>query len=51
MRLFPIGARDAIHVPLRITEKLLSDIQLDVHIAAPAGTERTVVIDLGLLEL
>ena len=51
MRLFPIGARDAIHVPLRITEELLSDTRLDVHIAAPAGTKGTVVVDLGLLEL
>jgi hypothetical protein len=51
MRLFPIGARDAIHVPLRITESLLSDTLLELHIAAPLGATGTVVVDLGILEL
>lgn len=51
MRLFPIGARNAIHVPLRVTEDLLSDTRLDVHLSAPAGARGTVVIDIGLLEL
>lgn len=51
MRLFPIGARDAIHIPLRVTEDLLSDTRLEVHVAAPDGAEGTVIIDIGLLEL
>jgi assimilatory nitrate reductase catalytic subunit len=51
MRLFPIGARASVHVPLRIVEDLLTDTRLEVHIAAPAGCAGTVVIDLGLLEL
>jgi hypothetical protein len=51
MRLFPIGAQDAIHVPLRITEDLLSDHILELHVAAPAGTEGTVIVDLGILEV
>ena len=51
MRLFPIGARQAIHFPLRVTEDLLSETRLDVHISAPNGVSGTVIIDLGLLEL
>jgi len=51
MRLFPIGAQGAIHVPLRITEDLLTETHLELHIAAPSGTVGTVVLDLGLLEL
>ncbi len=51
MRLFPIGARQAIHFPLRVTEDLLSETRLDVHISAPKGVSGSVVIDLGLLEL
>ena len=51
MRLFPIGAEDAIHVPLRITEDLLSDRVLELHVAAPVGVEGTVVVDLGILEV
>ncbi|MEW6471951.1 MAG: molybdopterin oxidoreductase [Actinomycetota bacterium] len=51
MRLFPIGARSAIHVPLRITENLLTDTELELHIAAPPGVRGTAVLDLGILEL
>lgn len=51
MRLFPIGARSSIHVPLRIVEDLLTETRLELHIAAPLGTGGTVVVDLGLLEL
>jgi assimilatory nitrate reductase catalytic subunit len=50
-RLFPIGARESIHIPLRITEDLLHDTVLELHLAAPEGTAGTVVIDLGILEL
>lgn len=51
MRLFPIGAAASVHVPLRIVEDLLSDAELELHVAAPAGILGTVVIDLGILEL
>jgi assimilatory nitrate reductase catalytic subunit len=51
MRLFPIGARASLHIPLRITESLLTDTELELHVAAPAGLRGTVVVDLGLLEL
>ena len=51
MRLFPLGATASVHVPLRITENLLTDTELELHVAAPAGTRGTVVIDMGILEL
>ncbi len=51
MRLFPIGACAAIHIPLRITEALLTDSVLELHVAAPPGATGTVVLDLGILEL
>jgi hypothetical protein len=51
MRLFPIGAAASIHVPLRITEDLVDDSVLELHVSAPRGAEGTVVVDLGLLEL
>jgi len=49
MRLFPVGARASIHLPLRVTEDLMSDTHLEVHIAAPEGVSGTIVVDLGLL--
>ncbi len=51
MRLFPIGARASVHIPLRITEDLLTESVLELHIAAPRGVEGAVVLDLGILEL
>ncbi|HET9772368.1 MAG TPA: molybdopterin oxidoreductase [Acidimicrobiia bacterium] len=51
MRLFPVGARSSVHVPLRITENLLTDTELELHVAAPPGIRGTVVVDLGILEL
>jgi assimilatory nitrate reductase catalytic subunit len=51
MRLFPIGARASVHIPLRIVEDLLDDTHLELHIAAPVGCRGTVIVDLGLLEL
>lgn len=50
-RLFPIGARSSVHIPLRITEQLLTDTTLELHLAAPLGTTGTAVLDLGILEL
>ena len=51
MRLFPIGAHNALHIPLRITESLLTDTELELHVAAAAGATGTVILDLGILEL
>jgi assimilatory nitrate reductase catalytic subunit len=51
MRLFPVGANGSIHVPLRITEDLMTESVLELHASAPVGATGTLVIDLGLLEL
>jgi len=51
MRYFPIGARGATHVSLRVVEDLLSDTILTVAVAAPEGVHGTVVIDTGLMEI
>lgn len=50
MRYFPIGAKGATHVPLRVVEDLLSGTRLEVHLAAPEGSTGTVVIDVGMVE-
>ncbi|GAB1815140.1 molybdopterin oxidoreductase [Mycobacterium sp. MUNTM1] len=51
MRYFPIGAKDAVHVPLRVVEDLLADTVLEVFIAAPDGLSGTVFVDIGLVEI
>jgi hypothetical protein len=51
MRYFPIGAKDAVHVALRVVEDLIADTVLEVFIAAPDGLSGTVVIDIGLVEV
>jgi assimilatory nitrate reductase catalytic subunit len=51
MRLFPLGAQQAMHVPLRITEELLTESELELHVAAPEGVSGTIVLDLGILEI
>jgi hypothetical protein len=51
MRYFPIGARGATHVSLRVVEDLLADTVLDIAVAAPDGVQGTVVIDTGLMEI
>lgn len=49
MRYFPIGARGATHVALRVVEDLLAETTLEVMIGAE-GSGR-VVVDLGLVEI
>ena len=49
MRYFPIGARDAIHVPLRVVEDLLPDTRIEVCVAAEGAGH--LVVDLGLVEI
>ena len=51
MRLFPIGAKGAVHVPLAVVEDIDPGTKLDLAIAAPAGVSGTVVIDFGLVEI
>jgi hypothetical protein len=51
MRYFPIAAKGATHVALRVVEDLLGDTVLELFVAAPAGCAGTVVVDLGLVEV
>ncbi|MDT5362111.1 MAG: hypothetical protein QOC69_3873 [Mycobacterium sp.] len=51
MRYFPIAAKGATHVALRVVEDLLGDTVLELFIAAPSGCTGTVVVDLGLVEI
>jgi hypothetical protein len=51
MRYFPIGAKEAVHMPLRVVEDLIADTVLEVFIAAPDGLSGTVVVDIGLVEI
>ena len=51
MRLFPIGAKGAVHVPLAVVEDLFPETRLELRLAAPEGCSGTVVIDMGLMEV
>ncbi|MGC4935610.1 molybdopterin oxidoreductase [Gordonia sp. DT30] len=49
MRIFPIGAKDAVNVPLRVVEDVDPDSTLELVLAAPDGCAGEVVIDFGLV--
>jgi hypothetical protein len=51
MRLFPIGAKSAVHVSLAVVEDLQPDTVLSVSVGAPSGETATIVLDLGLIEI
>ena len=51
MRLFPIGAKAAEHVPLTVVEDLEPDTKLEVYVSAPSGVTGEIVVDIGLLEI
>ena len=51
MRYFPIGARASTHVALRVVEDLLAETEVEIHLAAPAGANGHVIIDVGLVEI
>jgi hypothetical protein len=51
MRFFPIAAKGATHVSLRVVEDLLADTVLELYIAAPADVGGTVLVDLGVVEI
>ncbi len=50
-RIFPIGAKAAMHVPLAVVEDLMPDSKLEVFVAAPAGVSGEIVLDVGLIEI
>lgn len=51
MRYFPIAAKGATHVALRVLEDLLADTVIEIFIAAPKGVSGTAIVDLGLVEI
>jgi hypothetical protein len=51
IRYFPIAAKGATHVALRVVEDLLADTVIEIFIAAPEGVRGTVIVDLGLVEI
>nr|WP_218886450.1 molybdopterin oxidoreductase [Kineococcus aurantiacus] len=51
MRLFPIGAKDAVHVPLSIVEDVEAPSTLELRVMAPEGLSGSVVVDLGVVEV
>jgi assimilatory nitrate reductase catalytic subunit len=51
MRYFPVGAKAATHVVLRVVEDLDGGTELDLRLAAPEGLTGSVVIDFGLVEV
>lgn len=51
MRLFPVGARASVHVPLAVLEDLEPDSRVELAVAAPEGAAGQVVVDLGLMEV
>ncbi len=51
MRLFPVGAKASVHVPLAVLEDIEPDCKIEVLVSAPAGIRGHVVLDLGLLEI
>ncbi len=51
VRLFPVGARGDVHVPLRVVDDLPPGTVVSISVAAPDGVKGTVVVDLGLVEV
>lgn len=51
MRLFPVGAKSAIHIPLVVVEDLAPETKLELLVAAPEGTSGMLALDLGLVEV
>jgi len=51
MRLFPVGAKQALHVPLAVVEDISPEARIEVFVAAPQGAAGQVVLDIGLMEV
>ena len=51
VRLFPIAAQGATHVPLAVVEDLQPETRIALFIAAPANVSGTAVVDLGIIEI
>ena len=51
VRLFPVAAKGATHVPLAVVEDLSPDTKIEIFIGAPAHASGTAVVDLGIIEI
>ena len=51
MRWFPIGAKNEVHVPLRVVEDMPGGTVVELQAAAPIGVAGELVVDLGLVEV
>ncbi|MBB5696129.1 hypothetical protein [Muricoccus pecuniae] len=51
MRLFPVGAKGAMHVPLAVLEDLFPETKVEVLVSAERGVAGHVVLDIGLMEI
>jgi hypothetical protein len=51
LRLFPVGAKSAVHVPLAIIEDLEPESELELRVGGPEGLEGVIVVDMGLMEI
>jgi hypothetical protein len=51
LRYFPVGAKDAIHVPLAVIEDLSPGSAVEVLVAGPAGLKSSVLLDVGFMEI
>ncbi|MFW0786845.1 molybdopterin oxidoreductase [Gordonia sp. CPCC 206044] len=49
MRIFPMGAKSSVNVPLRVVEDVDPDSTLELVLAAPEATAGEVVIDFGMV--
>ena len=49
-RYFPVGAKNAIHVPLAVLEDLQPGSAIEVLAAAPQGARVSIVLDAGFME-
>ena len=50
-RIFPIGAKASVHVPLAVVEDLQPDTRIEVFYAAAPGVSGTIVLDVGIIEI
>ncbi|MFT4043261.1 MAG: molybdopterin oxidoreductase [Gordonia sp. (in: high G+C Gram-positive bacteria)] len=49
MRIFPMGAKSSVNVPLRVVEDVDPDSTLELVLAAPEGVSGEVIVDFGLV--
>ncbi len=51
VRLFPVAAKGATHVPLAVVEDLAPDTVVQIFLGAASGSTGIAVIDLGIIEI